>query len=397
MNKRLIIYIATVCFLVLGTLFAILYGKGYRFLLGQGKLEILGTGLLVAKSQPDGAQIFLNNHLTTATNNTLNLSPGEYDIRIVKPGYFPWQKKIKIEKEVVSKADALLFTTTPKLEGITDNGVSNPTPDPTGTKLAFTVSSQTPRKNGVYILDMTSRPILTLQSASTQIVDDTIDTFSQSSLSWSPDGKQLVATISASLGSVTTYLLNANSFNETPQDVTETLATVDAQYKKQKTDKERAQLFDLKPNLKKVISENFQILDWSFDETKILYVASQSATLPQTITPPLVGTELIQDERNIQKGAIYVYDTKEDKNYKILNSLLKDKALTWFPDSKHLIFVENREINVFEYDGSNKTTIYAGPFIDDYVFSWPDGSRIVILTNLGNSNLTPNLYTIGLK
>jgi hypothetical protein len=50
-----------------------------------------------------------------------------------------------------------------------------------------------------------------------------------------------------------------------------------------------------------------------------------------------------------------------------------------------------------DYDGQNKTTIYAGPFIDDYVFSWPDGSKILILTNLGNPSILPNLYTIGLK
>jgi hypothetical protein len=50
-----------------------------------------------------------------------------------------------------------------------------------------------------------------------------------------------------------------------------------------------------------------------------------------------------------------------------------------------------------EYDAMNKTTVYAGPFVDGYVFPWPDATRLVILTNLGNPSITPNLYTLGLK
>jgi hypothetical protein len=48
-------------------------------------------------------------------------------------------------------------------------------------------------------------------------------------------------------------------------------------------------------------------------------------------------------------------------------------------------------------DGSNNITIYAGPFIDTFVAPWPDTSRLVILTNLNNPNVSPTLYTIGLK
>jgi hypothetical protein len=52
---------------------------------------------------------------------------------------------------------------------------------------------------------------------------------------------------------------------------------------------------------------------------------------------------------------------------------------------------------MIEYDGSNNTTVYAGPFIGDYAIAWPDGSRLVILTDLNNSTILPNLYTISLK
>lgn len=393
MSRQLITYIAVFLFLAIGTVAVILYGTGYRLNIGKGKLGLLETGLLVAKSQPDGASILINGHLTTATDNTIDLAPGEYRIRIAKDGYSSWEKTIKIQKEVVAKIDALLFTTTPKLESITDSGVGNPVMDPSNTQIAFTVDNSSIKKSGVYILDVSTRPILTLQSASTQIADNIIDNFSQASLSWSPDGKEILATISAKQ-SRTTYLLEASGFNQNPQDVTEVLTSINASWQKQKEDKEMSRIYGLKPKLKQLIAQNFQILSWSPDETKILYTASQSAALPLVITPPLLGTDATPDQREIKKDSIYVYDISEDKNYKISDGEI---SLSWFPDSKHLVFVDNQQINIIEYDGGNKTTIYAGPFIDKYVFSWPDGSRLVILTNFGNPNITPNLYTVGLK
>ena len=403
--KKIAIYIVTFLFLIVATVAVILYGKGYNFSFGDGKIGLLGTGLLAATSQPDGAGIYINNHLTSATNNTISLPPGEYQIKIAKSGYFPWEKKIKIEKEVVASAYALLLPNAPKLENITDTGVSNPVIDPSRTKIAYTASSfDTPRKNGIYILDMTLRPILTLQSSSTQIADDTIDTFSQAKLSWSPDAKELVATISAEPNISTTYLLKT-SFNQNPQDVTETLAAVDATWNKQKQDREKSQIFDLKVKLKSLIVSDFKILSWSIDESKILYTATESATLPLIINPPLIGTNSQPEERTINKGSVYTYDIKEDRNFKILDSMPTYKGsdfinkfpLTWFPDSKHLIYVNDKKINIMDYDGQNKTTVYAGPFIDDYVFAWPDGSKILMLTDLGNPTISPNLYTIGLK
>jgi len=405
-KKQLFIPLAILLFLIIGTAGVVLYGKGYRIGTQTTQPRILETGLLVATSQPDGAQVFINTHLTTATNNTINLSPNVYDIKILKEGYFPWAKKIKIKKEVVSVTGALLFANAPKLESITEIGGSSPVIDPSKTKLAFNVASQSARRNGIYALDMTSRPILTLRSASNQIVDDTLDVFSEAKLSWSPDGQEILATIVSNQNPnlSTTYLLKSNSFNQNPQNVTATLDTLMANWENERQVTEHSQIEGLNKKLKNLITKNFDIIEWSPDKTKILYIASQSAELFLVINPPLIGADSTPQERSIQENAIYVYDMKEDKNFKISDSMesqVQDSEsqipLTWFPDSKHLIYMDNGKIGIMEYDGTNKTTIYAGPFTDNYVFPWPDGSKLVVLTNLGNPDITPNLYTIGLK
>ncbi len=402
MKKQVIISFLIIAFLVSATALVILFGSGYRIGFGGNGAIVSGTGLLVATSSPNGAQVFVNGHLSTATDNTINLAPGVYDIKIFKDGYFPWEKKITIKNEVVSKADALLFPNAPKLESITNIGISNPVVDPSKTKIAYLVASQSAVKNGIYVLDMTARPILTLQSNSNQIVNDTISSFSNSSVVWSPDSAQLLAKIKGASFS-TTYLLQSGTLNDNPQDVTETISTVNSAWTKLKTEKEKALMDSLTKKLKKTVSEDFDILEWSGDETKILYQASQSATIDPIIVPALIGTDSTPETRIIKKGEVYVYDIKEDRNYKILDSLPKKTdensslSIKWYPDSKHLIYVHDQKIDMMEYDAGNQTTVYAGPFVNDYVFPWPDATKLVILTNLGNPSITPNLYTIGLR
>jgi hypothetical protein len=174
---------------------------------------------------------------------------------------------------------------------------------------------------------------------------------------------------------------------------------------KEKVEQQTIQMNALKPALlKQFVADNFSILGWSTDETKILYTASTSAIMPIMINPPLSGTDSTPEERSIQQGNVYVYDIKDDKNFKILDAQIMQSQsengkspIQWLPDNMHLIYTHDNKIQVMDYDGLNTTTVYAGPFIDHYVFPWPDSSKIVILTNLNNDQIPPNLYTISLK
>ena len=407
-RKQIFFSLLVFLFLAVATITIVLYGSGYRFSFDNGRPEVAKTGILVTTSIPNGAQVFIDDHLTTATDNTINLTPGEYKVKIFKEGYFPWEKTVRIQKEVVAKAEALLFPTAPKLESITATGVSNPIPDPSGTKIAYTISGQTSRKNGIYIFDLNANPVLSLQGSTKQVVDDTNGLFSQSNFTWSPDGQQLIASLAGELETPTYFLLNTQSSNETPRDITAVLASVQDEWETDLAQKEKTRTDGLKKPLQTLIKANFTVLAWSPDDTssKILYVAKKDMELPMIIKPRLIGINILKEDRTIKKGAVYIYDIKEDTNWKILNNLESDCAadlascklpLRWFPDSKHLVFVHNNKIDIMEYDASNQTTIYAGPFIDNYVFPWPNGSKIIVLTNLGNQNIPPNLYTISLK
>ncbi|OGH10646.1 MAG: hypothetical protein A2857_01835 [Candidatus Levybacteria bacterium RIFCSPHIGHO2_01_FULL_36_15] len=401
MKRVVVTGIMIFSFLLIGTLIGIFYAKGYRIVPNNGSPMVEGTGLLVLTSKPDAAKVFVNNQIATATNNTINLTPGDYEIKIVKDGYFAWNKKITIKKEVVSRADALLFPTAPKLESTTSTGAQNPVLDSTETLIAYTVSSASAQKNGIYVLDMNSKPILNIGGASTQIADNSFVDFSNALLEFSPDGTQLLATVSLGINPAT-YLLSTKGFSDRFQDVTETILQIKNTWEKQKAEKIKKLIDDQNNKLTDLINENFQNPTFSLEQDTVLYEASRSANIPILITPRVIGTDSTPEERNIQKGNLYVYDIKEDRNYLIFDrsQLRKDENMprfTWYPDSRHLVFVKDRKINVTEYDGGNVTTVYAGPFVDDFVFPWNDGNSLVILTNLNIDEAPINLYRLILK
>jgi hypothetical protein len=398
MKKIVITSIIVALLIIGGTTLAILYAKGYRLQLQNGKTIVAGTGILTVNSSPQGAKVYIDGNLTTATNNQLNLAPGTYKVRIEKEGYFAWEKTLTIKKELVTEADALLFPTTPKFEPITISGVNNLATDTSGTVFAYTVASASAQTDGVYILDMNSRPFFPTSGLTSQIADDTVYDLSNAYLTFSPDSDQLLASTSGTLGT-TYYLLSTKSMNTTPQNVTVTLPQINQAWQSEETLKVKKTTDALPKKVRPLVSEFFKDMQVSPDQSKIFYTALKDGTLPLTITPRLPDLNTTVEQRTIKAGSQYVYDMKEDRNYLIYQKKDNQRMphFIWFPDSMHLVFVQDKQIRVIESDGLNTTTVYAGPFNDDFVAVWPDGSNLVILTNFNASTAPSNLYRISLK
>ena len=406
MRRGFVLLIVTVILMSVATFFLVRYAQGYRLSLGKNLskngIQLTPTGLLVATSTPDGASVYIDDHLTSATDTTIDLPPGEYTVKIVKEEYLPWEKKLKIQKEVVTQTEALLFPVAPRLESLTKTGVLNPAADPGRSMLAFGVASASASmKNGVYVLDMTASPILALRNSSVQIANDTSYPLSRGTFEWSPNGRELLVRDERTKA---TYRLRTSEFNNNASDVTATVPVIKAQWEQDAKEIEEAKLETLRPGLQEFIRDNFKIIAWSADETKILYEASSSGekdekrTIPLFIEPPLIGTNGQPETREIKPGQYYVYDIKEDKNFYLKDIDPNLLHPLWFSDSRHFVFIEERQIKVMEYDGTNKTVVYSGPFEGNFVYPWPDGSRLVITTSLNpQGGVAANLYTINLK
>jgi hypothetical protein len=416
-TPRLLIAVGVIIFVVVGTFLAIKLAKGYRPSLTSRALK--ETGLLSVTSYPKGASVFINDKLTTATDDTLNLPPGEYQVKIAKDGYIPWEKMLQLEAELVTQTNTRLFPSVPDLSPLTFSGALKPLPSPDGQKIIFGVNqATTPDKNGLYLLDLVTSP-LSFRSQPRQIVRNNQDhDFTQAQLSWSPDSNQIVASFNLGKKNESNILLNAGSFNDASslKDVTAQLPVMLKDWN-DSLDKKDHQLFETLPDeMQKIATSSATALFWAPNEKRLMYTATASAQIPDNLIPPLPARSTQQEARQLEPNSVYVYDLEEDKNFFITSttlpetptSLLQNLAnrylplslqpLQWYPDSNHLIIIESDKLIIAEYDGTNRQVVYAGPFSEQFAFSWPNGSRLVILASLnGGSNAPPNLYSINLK
>lgn len=363
MSRRFLITILTLFIIGLAAAIAIFLAKGYTFSPKEGKL--LGTGIISVTSIPDAASVFVDGHLTTATNaNISGLAPKIYKVKVLKEGFIPWEKEVSVKEGLVTDLKATLFPSLPTIYPLTFSGVKNPILSHDGSKLAFIVPKKLDtalnKKSGVWVWTFEqNQPIAFARGAEPhQIADSKTTDFTNSTLSWSPDSKQILVSLTGN-----NYLLDDDRFNSEPRDITAILASTQKTWEDETKEKEAVRVLSIKDLSARKIASSSAGLKWAPDETKFMY-----------------GEK--------------VYDLETNRQYDIV----KAKLHFWLPTSKHIVLVEEDKISVVEYDGSNKATVFAGKFEDNFVFAWPDASRLVMISSFPTPTASEaNLYGINLK
>ena len=70
----------------------------------------------------------------------------------------------------------------------------------------------------------------------------------------------------------------------------------------------------------------------------------------------------------------------------------------WYPNSNHILITHKDRVDVIEYDATNRATVYSGPFEQGLIYPWPDGSKLIIMTNLNPAtSASINLYTVDIR
>ncbi len=388
---RLRVFLGLLTLFVVGILGFLVsfYARGYRF---DGQtLRFKPSGLLVVKSDPSGAQVFANGELSTATDTTLSLAPGTYDVSIRKEGFHPWNKRLVIEKEVVTEAIASLFRVAPSLSSVTFSGVVNPVISADGTRIAYATlpSREDPEKGGLWVIETVNLPIGFARDPR-RVTDGDL---TAADWQFSPDGREILVSLGQSV-----FLLDSSTF--TPQarrvNVAARKEIILAEWEEERGTRLSSQIKILPDELVDILERKASSIVFSPDETKILYTASGSATLRENLIKPLPGSSSQKQERDIKEGRSYVYDIKEDRNFLIDEGMEAARRLSWFPTSKHLVLSEAGKITIIDYDGTNKQLVYSGSYVSPHAYPFGSTSRLLILTNLG-ADTTPNLYSLTLK
>lgn len=378
----------------------IAYGRGYRWSFKNKSLN--PTGILSVNSSPNAAKVYLNGQLKGITDINLTLTPGDYKIEIKKDGYTNWTKTIKLKGELVYTIDAQLFPQNPSLSPLTNLGIVKTVSVDQTEKIIIFSDNNDPVKDGIYLFEASKRPLslfppLKLLALKKNIPLTNID-FKNTQIYFSADYKEAIIDFNPDTQENKAFLFALEGDNTNLFEVTNSKDTLIVAYEEEKTKEINKVLESFPDEISKIATSSFKMINFSPDKTKFFYQTTENLKLPLVIKPPLVAVNQTEDQRNLTKDSFYIYDKKEDKNYSIRNAQFSlGNFPQWYPDSRHLVFVESKKISVVDYDDSNKQTVYSGPFENSFFIITSDG-KIITLTNLNpENNPLPDLYSVGVK
>lgn len=376
---RIFVLLSTLIIVGVVGYFVALIARGYQF--DTNTLSFSANGILVVKSDPDGASIFVDGDLKGATNTNLKLAPDTYNIEVKKNGYTSWSKSLTIKQEEVTQITAHLFKVAPSFSSVTFDGAENPVVSPDFSKIAYI------NDKGLWIMTVSSLPI-GFPNEPKLIMNGVL---SGSSYSFSPDSREIMVETETAV-----YLLNTSELTSSA-DLVNVLAqkeTILETWESEKQKKEASELKLVPTEVSDVLVENAKSFTFSPDETMVMYVASTSANLKDNLIPELPGSSTQQESRDIKVGGTYIYDIKEDRNFLVADT---GRSLYWLPTSRHLILPDEGKIIVMDYDGTNKQTVFSGNYIAPFAYPFVNASKLLILTNLGSDTSAPNLYSLSIK
>lgn len=379
MKSRIIFFFSTAVSLVAITTIVILWARGYRINRSpKGEVAIQETGILLIKSYPDGAKVYINEELETATNATLSgLNQGVLGVKISKEGYADWEKDVPIQKGLVTTLEATLIPLTPELKPLTLNGVTALSLSPQKDQVAYLTKNN--GKSGVWILPLTGTSIFNRLGGGAELLaaDQPGTVFSSGTeILWSPQEDEIVVKINPRAF----YLISlSQSGTGTARFLTSIDPTLE-EWEEQRIQKLALELgsLPLTKDIKAIAADKNTL--WSPDRKKFLYQEERETSLEYRVY-------------NLEK----IKGVGEKETYTPL-IVPKDKPVNvqWYSNSNHLIVVEDSSVSLIGLEGENKTKIYTGTLSSTLVFPNTAGTEIIIHTSF-NESVEPNLYAIKLR
>lgn len=396
--KNLLNLALTLSSLLLITVLTLLYSEGWRIDLrdqsGKPQPTVKKTGMLAVRSVPDGAKIYLDDELITATDDTISsLQPGQYDLRIVREGFEEWEKEVTVYPELVTDITAVLVLQSPRLEPLTNTNVKAFRLSTNQNNIAFITEDN--EEPGVWTLPLTGSPLNIFRNNTQPLITDsaTYRPSAGQNIWWSKNDEELLVQMNE-----TGYLLYridaAGNVTSQPTAITNVEEVFDRWQEEwqQEFTENKIETLDTQQDIPQSIVD--QALNgettWSPDEEKFFYTETNLEN------PNEIKLNVYNGESPLPVGEKRIYETltiTDPENTKVY----------WYSDSYHLILVERTPntqdfytISLIRIDGTNRTTIYTGALASDQAYPTPGGDKIVVLTWLKERTQT-NLYAISIR
>ncbi|MCX5711685.1 MAG: PEGA domain-containing protein [Candidatus Omnitrophica bacterium] len=123
---RAILFYLSVLVFITTLPFILSFALGYKF--NPKTLHFTKAGIIVLKTQPGSASIYLNDKLLDAkTPATIDeLLPGTYQVKLTIENYYPWVDSIQVEAGKVSRFEKIiLFPLRPQVTQLNQDRVTS--------------------------------------------------------------------------------------------------------------------------------------------------------------------------------------------------------------------------------------------------------------------------------
>jgi len=116
---RALLYYSSVLVFFLGLPFILSFALGYKF--DRKTMKFTQTGLIYIKTQPSGAEIYLDDKLINDKTPAAvrELLPGSYHVRVELENYYPWSGEVQVgQRKAVLLEKIILFPLRPDIEQV---------------------------------------------------------------------------------------------------------------------------------------------------------------------------------------------------------------------------------------------------------------------------------------
>src|SRR3990167_1355457 len=398
-KNRVIFSIAAAIIIFLLAAAAIFWTRGFKPDFKSGQIK--RTGIIVASSIPTGAQVYLDDRLTSATNTNIGfLEPKIYKVKIEKDGYTIWQKEVEVKADLATEIKVLLFPLAPQIKPLTSTGAVNPSLSPDSAKIVYGTSGE---RGGVYLLLMGQTPLPFRQDTRLLAKNQPNFNFSKATFLFGPDSKQVIAQFTNEKNEIVANLLiDTDKSEQEPRDITGSLTATLTSWQDQINSRAQTQALTLPQNIKDATAEaSVNSSQLMVDSSQTNKTVNREPTTTNQLNYFPTGLIFSPDEEKIlfknKEEKYKIYDSKNKKEYTLpdFSDLVN---LSWYPDSNHLVIIRKDLVTIIEADSTNNMTVFSGKFEDGFVFANPTDDRLIILTTLTQTEGTPaNLYSINLR
>jgi hypothetical protein len=151
--RAFLFYLSVFIFLI-GLPFILSFALGYKF--DRRRFKFTKTGLLVLKTQPSGASVYLDEELldlkTPAT--IAELLPGRYNLRLELEKHYPWLNEVNVDAGKVTRLEKIiLFPLRPDIKQLNRERLSSFWVDEERGAIYYI----NPEDNGIYKSDLEGR------------------------------------------------------------------------------------------------------------------------------------------------------------------------------------------------------------------------------------------------